>query len=158
MSHIKCNFDVQVDGNHRWDEDRVCEISVYPVYIDRQGFRATDTTTTLASTEVSTGDYSDDCWYDFPAKFTELVANVPDGIREAVEMAIAIAMSRHLAIGRTQKYDVGQTVFLSVHRYPGKVEAHTVDGGYIIDMADSGSLAEFDESELEDYDRERWNR
>jgi hypothetical protein len=157
MSHIKGEFDVQVDGNHRWDTDKVCEIDVYPVYIDADGDRATDTQTTLASVRIPTGDYSDDMWYDLPSaweKLSELPAHIRAGVDKAIEYALAV----HTGIKRTQKYDKGDRVFITEYRFPGEIVAHTIDGGYIVEMASSGVLDYFKESELEDYDQELWHR
>lgn len=54
-------------------------------------------------------------------------------------------------------YAIGETVFITEHRFPGDVEAYTTNGGYIVNMANSGELGEFAPDELEDYDNERWN-
>jgi hypothetical protein len=157
--HIKAEFDVQVDGNNRWDEDRICEIDVYPVSLNLDGFHETDTTEPLASVRVPTGDYSDDAWFMLPGAWDQLRAMpkpLPENIIKGIEEAMAEALAAHLKIERTQRFDRGATVFITEHIMPGTVEAHTVNGGYIVNMADSGELDEFSEEELEAYDRERW--
>ena len=155
--HIKALFDVQVDGNHRWDTDRVLEVDAYPVSLDLDGKYAADTTEPLASVKLPTLDYSDDCWYQLPDEW-EAVRKLPEHVRKAVEDVITKALSTHLEIQRTQKYDRGATVFITEHRFPGEVEAHTVNGGYIVNMAGSGELGEFGPDELEDYDADLWHR
>ncbi|QFG12774.1 hypothetical protein PBI_MIMI_300 [Arthrobacter phage Mimi] len=157
MSHILGEFDVQIDGNHRY-EDSVTQIDVYPVYIDTLGKRSTDTTKTLASTEIPSEGYADDCWYDVPSAFDE-IRKLPHHVVEATGMAIAVAMNLQMETAKKDhKYHIGDTVFLPEYKFPGDVRHLTVDGGYIIDMANTGELAEFSESELEDYDQELWHR
>lgn len=159
QAHIRGEFDVQVDGQYRWDEDKVCEIDVYPIRLNQDGNHETDTLVTLASVRVPTGDYSDDMWYYVPQVYsTDLLEKLPEQIKKGVEEAVAKALEVHNSIPRTQKYDVGTTVFIKEHRFPGDIEAHTLDGGYIINMANSGELGEFSESELEDYNQELWHR
>lgn len=157
-SHIQGEFDVQVDGNHRWDEDRICEISVYPQSLTNEGLYETDTLQSLAHTEVPTGDYSDDMWYANVDVDTlkAMPKPLPENILTAYEMAVAVATSLQKKYDGEFKYAVGDTVFITEHRFPGDVEAHTVNGGYILNMANSGELGEFGPDELEDYSQERW--
>jgi hypothetical protein len=155
MSHILGEFDVQIDGNHQYDEG-ITEIDVYPVSIDADGNRTTDTLTTLASTEIPSNGYADDKWYDVPSAFTEL-RELPSHIVEPAGMAIAVAMNLQMQSAKTtHKYHIGDTVFIPEYKFPGDVRHLTVDGGYIIEMANSGELDEFAEDELEDYDAARW--
>ena len=155
-SHIAGQFDVQVDGNHRWDEDRICEIDVYPMSLTNEGFHETDTMAdALASREVPTGEYSDDKWYG--NTYEDDYAELPHHIRSAFKEAVAEAVKAQKLFTGTFKYAVGDTVFIPEHRFPGEVEALTVNGGYIVNMANSGELAEFAPDELEDYDNDRWN-
>lgn len=156
-SHIKGQFDVQVDGNHRWDEDKVCEIDVYAVSLNGDGFHETDTNESLVHVEVPTGDYADDMWYGMPSEEWAQVSELPQNIRTAVENSVAEALAQHLKVERTQKYNVGDTVFITEYMFPGEVERHTVNGGYIIHMANSGERDEFAEDELEDYKPELWH-
>jgi hypothetical protein len=158
MSHILGEFDVQIDGNHKFEEG-ITQICVYPVSTDGEGFRETDTLESLVSVEVPSEGYSDDCWYDVPSAMDE-VRKLPEHIVKATQNAVADALGKQLgtAITHNFKYHVGDTVFITEHRFPGEVQHLTVDGGYIIDMANSGELAEFAESDLEDYDQERWHR
>lgn len=157
MSHILGEFDVQIDGNHQYEEG-VTEIDVYPVTIDSEGKRSTDTLKTLASTEIASNGYGDDCWYDVPSAFEE-IRKLPKHVVEATEMAVAVAMGLQMETAvKTHKYHIGDTVFITEHRFPGDVRHLTVDGGYIIEMANSGELAEFSENELEDYNQELWHR
>jgi hypothetical protein len=156
MAHILGEYDVQVDGNHQYEEG-ITEIDVYPVSIDANGHRTTDTLTTLASTEIASNGYSDDQWFDVPSMFTQL-RELPSHIVEPAGMAIAVAMNLQMQSAKTtHKYHIGDTVFLPEYKFPGDVRHLTVDGGYIIEMANSGELAEFAESELEDYKQELWH-
>lgn len=158
MSHILGEFDVQIDGNHQYEEG-ITEIDVYPVSIDSEGIRNTDTLTILVSVHVPSVGYSDDCWYDIPSAMED-VRKLPDNIVKATQNAIAEALGKQLgtAVQNTYKYHVGDTVFIPEYKFPGEVEHLTVDGGYILNLANSGERAEFAESELEDYDPELWNR
>lgn len=161
-SYIAGQFDVQVDGNHRWDEDRICEIDVYPVSLTNEGFHTTDTMVVLASREVPTGEYADDMWYGatdaVEASTADLPELLPENIRAAFKEALVEAVAAQKLFDGTFRYAVGTTVFIPEHRFPGEVEAHTLNGGYIVNMANSGELAEFAPDELEDYDFEKWNR
>lgn len=161
-SHIAGQFDVQVDGNNRWDTDKVCEIDVYPMSLTNEGFYLTDTVVyALASRRVPTGEYSDDCWHMLPSAWgalKEMPKPLPENILKAVAEAVAEATAGQTVFGGEFKYAVGDTVFIPEHRFPGDIEAHTVNGGYIVNMANSGERGEFAPSELEDYDQERWHR
>lgn len=155
-SHITALFDVQVDGNNRWDTDQIVEVDVYPISLDADGFHSTDTEASLASVRVPGQGYSDDAWYTVPGAWDEL-RKLPEHIFKAVEQAVGVALANHLEVKRTQKYSKGDTVFITAERFPATVEAHTLAGGYILNMADSGELAEFGPDELEDYDADRWH-
>jgi hypothetical protein len=160
-SHIAGEFDVQVDGNNHWDDTKVCEIDVYPVSLSNEGFHETDTMEPLASREVPTGEYSDDGWYMLPSSWDALKAMpkpLPENILKAVEQAVAEATAKQKLFTGKFRYAVGDTIFIPEHRFPGEIEAHTVNGGYIVEMANSGELAEFAPDELEDYDDDLWNR
>jgi len=156
-SHFLASFDVQVDGNHRWDEDKICEIDVYPQSLNTDGFYVTDTNEALASMRVPTGDYSDDKWY--ASADPESVKALPEHLREAFEMAVAFATAKQ-AEGLTvqHKWAVDDTVWVKEHIMPATVRELTVNGGYIVDMGDSGELDDFAPDELEDFDRERYER
>jgi hypothetical protein len=154
-SHILGEFDVQIDGNHQYEEG-ITEIDVYPVFIDGDGHRSTDTSITLASTEIASNGYADDKWYDVPSTLDEIRA-LPKHVVEATEMAIAVAMSLQLESATKPARSIGDTVFLPEYKYPGTIDHLTVDGGYIIDMASTGELAEFGEEEVEDYKPELWH-
>jgi hypothetical protein len=159
MSHILGEFDVQIDGNHQYEEG-ITEIDVYPVEINAEGLRHTVTMDKpLASTEIPSEGYSDDCWYDIPSTMDQ-VRKLPDNIVKATQNAVAEALGKQLAtaVRNDFKYHIGDTVFITEHRFPGEVEHLTVDGGYIVNMANSGERAEFAESELEDYNQELWHR
>lgn len=156
MSHILGEFDVQIDGNHQYEEG-ITEIDVYPVSIDGDGYRTTDTTETLSSTEIPSNGYTNDKWYDVPSAFDE-IRELPEHVVKATEMAVAVAISLQMESAvKTHKYHIGDTVFIPEYKFPGEVQHLTVDGGYILEMANSGELDEFAEDELEDYDSERWN-
>lgn len=154
-SEMIASFDVQVDGNHRWDEDRVCEIDVYRQSLNADGFYETDTTESLAHVEVPTGDYSADLW--FASADPEAVKAQPEHLRKAFEQAVAEATAKQ-AEGLTvaHKWAVGDTVWVTEYIMPGTVQDLTVTGGYIVDMGDTGELDEFREAELEEFDRERY--
>lgn len=155
-SHITALFDVNVDGNNRWDTDRIVEVDVYPISLDSEGNHSTDTTEPLASVRVPGEGYSDDTWITVPGGWDD-IRKLPENIQRAVTLAVGEALAKHLETKRTQKYSKFDTVFITDHRFPGNVVAHTLNGGYIIDMADSGELGEFGPDELEDYDQERWH-
>lgn len=161
-SHIIDQFDVHVDGNHRWDTDRMLEVDVYPVSLTNEGLYETDTNQTLASVKVPGQGYSDDTWIDY-GHGNEGIPDLPKHIREAFDNAVALAKeAQNKAFTEwpgeydEPSYFSGDTVFITEHRFPGQVEAHTANGGYIVHMADSGELAEFAESELEEYKQWLW--
>lgn len=158
-SHILGQFDVQVDSNNRYDTDRITEIDVYGLSLTNEGDHTTDTLSdALARREVPnlTGD-CDDMWYGTENMEAEAIQDLPESVRTAFKEAVAEATAKQTTTAEF-KYAVGDTVFITEHRFPADVEAHTVNGGYIVDMANTGELAEFAPDELEDYDRERWNR
>jgi hypothetical protein len=156
-SHIIGFFDVQVDSNHRWDEDRMLEVDVYPVSLSADGTHETDGLTTLAHVEVPAGDFCEDTWLGSTATDEEL-SEFPEQVRAAFKQAVAEATAKQVGFNGEFKYALGDTVFITEHRFPGEVEGQTVNGGYIVNMAGSGELDEFAEDELEDYDQERWHR
>lgn len=161
-SHIAGQFDVQVDGNNHWEDTMICEIDVHPVSLTNEGYHSTDTMSDpLASRRVPTGEYSDDMWYGATDAVEASTADLPELLHENIRAAFKEALveavaAQKLFTGRF-KYAVGDTVFITEHRFPGDIEAHTVNGGYIVEMANSGELAEFAPDELEDYDADRWH-
>lgn len=162
-SHIAGQFDVQVDGNNHWEDTMICEIDVYPVSLTNEGYHSTDTVSDpLASRRVPTGEYSDDMWYGatdaVEASTADLPETLPENVRAAFKEALVEAVAAQKLFTGTFRYGLGTTVFIPEHRFPGEVEAHTVNGGYIVNMANSGELAEFAPDELEDYDDDLWNR
>lgn len=156
-SPFVASFDVQVDGSHRWDTDRICEIDVYPQSLDTDGNYVTDMNEALASMRVPTGDFGDDCWIGTsrdtdPDKF-------PEHIRTAFDMAVAFATAKQAEGLKVQhKWAVDDTVWVKEYIMPATVRELTVNGGYVVDMGDSGELDEFAPDELEDFDRERYER
>lgn len=157
-SHILGQFDTQIDSNHRWDEDRVTEIDVYPMSLTNEGFHETDTiSNALARREVPNAETCADMWYGNIDMDDEALKALPADVLKAFKEAIAEATANQKKFEGEFKYGIGDTVFIPEHRFPGDVEAYTTNGGYIVNMANSGELAEFAEDELEDYDSERWN-
>lgn len=151
-SHILGQFDTQVDGNHRWDTDRIVEIDVHPVSLDKDGNYVTDLSTTLAHVEVPGEGYSDDMWYGVER---EAIEALPEHLRQPYANAIVTAVAKQ-GPRTTAGRSVGDTVFITEHRFPGEIEGVTVNGCYIVNMANSGELDEFRADELEDYDADRW--
>lgn len=153
--HIVGQFDVQVDSNHRWETDKVCEIDVYPMSLDADGNFVTDMQNTLAHVEVPAGNHCDDMWY---GSHDDAVKTLPEHLRQPFKEAVALADAKQETMRRTTApRAVGETVFITEHRFPGDIEAVTMNGCYIVNMANSGEVAEFRPDELEDYDAERWH-
>lgn len=157
-SPIQGQFDTQIDSNHRWDEDRVTEIDVYPMSLTNEGFHETDMVAEpLASRRVPNAETCEDMWYGNTDMEDEAIKALPENILKAFKEAIAEATENQTKFEGGFKYEIGDTVFITEHRFPADVEAYTVNGGYIVNMANSGELAEFAPHQLEDYDNERWN-
>lgn len=153
---LRNSFDVQVDSNHRWSEDRVLEVTVYPLSIDADGEISTDTFTTLAHIEIPNQEnLCEDTWIS-SENVTEL-ENLPERWQDAVRKALELADAAQATTDKPMRYEAGQTVFLTEYRFPGDVENITTDGRYVIQMANSGVIDIFEEDELEPYDYDRWN-
>ena len=151
------NFDIQVDSNHTWDEpNRTVQISVYSMGIDAEGYNVTETMESLAEVEIpNTVDKCEDMWYG--STDTEGLSKLPQAWQDAVRSAVETAAKVQGPLKHTMRYGYGDTVFLTEHRFPGDVEDFTTDGRYVVEMANSGVRDVFTESELEDYDSDRWN-
>jgi hypothetical protein len=125
--------------------------------LDTDGHYVTDMDKALASMRVPTGDYSDDCWYGTSRDGD--VDKLPENIREAFHMAVAFATAKQAESLKVEhKWAVGDVVWVKEYTMPATVRELTVNGGYIVDMGDTGELDDFAPDELEDFDRERYER
>lgn len=150
---IRGEFDVQVDGNHRYDEG-VTEIDAYAQIENAEGKRETITDKHYVSIRLPSRGYADDVWYDSGA---EGAAGLPAHVRLAFEASVTLAkVIQDLEEGHPVWYP-GDTVFLTGARMPGQVDAVTLDGRYVIDMGDTGVRDIFRADQLEPYKAELWN-
>lgn len=88
MTVLQGAFDVQIDSNHRWSEDRVMEIDAYPLIQKDDGTTETDTLTTLASVRIP-ADVCMDVW--IASTEANEIAELPPLIRTAYDAVVALA-------------------------------------------------------------------
>lgn len=89
MNTIKGKFDVQIDSNHRWDEDRVMEIDAYPLLQNEDGTTETDTLNTLASVRIPARDICMDTW--IASTESDEIAELPPVVKDAYYAVVALA-------------------------------------------------------------------
>lgn len=89
MSVLKGKFDVQIDSNHRWDDDRVMEIDAYPLRETADGNTETDMLTTLASVRIPASDICMDVW--IASTEMDEIAGLPPLVRTAYDAVVALA-------------------------------------------------------------------
>lgn len=89
MTEVKGKFDVQIDSNHRWDEDRVMEIDAYPLIQNDDGTTDTDTLNTLASVRIPALDICMDTW--IASTESDEISELPPVVKEAYHSVVALA-------------------------------------------------------------------
>jgi hypothetical protein len=151
------SFDIQIDSNHTWGEPvRTVDISVYELIIDEFGNTSTDTLTPLAHVEIHNAEAKcEDTWLS--SEDTGDIAKLPERWQVAVRQAVELAAAIQTKPSEPFRYEVGDTVFLTEHRFPADVEYYTTEGYYVVNMANSGERGTFTEAEIEPYDFDRWN-
>lgn len=91
MTILEGKFDVQIDSNHRWDEDRVLELCAYILIEREDGTTETDTLNPVASIHIPAFDVHSDIW--IASTETDEIAELPPLVREAYSALVALATS-----------------------------------------------------------------